>query len=322
VQASAPIFYHAYAGFADIEYKLGEHVVLGAGARYDDVKQTLRTAAGVTSKGDFHGFQPKLTARYMFSRDSQVYGSVTKGFTQGGFNSSLAGTGSPLATFPNQQLWQYETGFKSMFDDHRGNVSVALFYIDAPSFNAAATVPTPIGPRVIQVSVGKVKSYGFELDASYQLTPELQLDASGGYNRVYPTVLSPTIAPGVGNVGEQFQRAPLWTYRASATYTHRLGGDKSLELNGAVSGVGPTHFCGESAVFGPCPVRKAYALADASASMVWSRYRVTLFARNLFNATYASDFLAKSALAQFGAPSAGVVYGDPRYWGVRASAKF
>ncbi len=63
-------------------------------------------------------------------------------------------------------------------------------------------------------------------------------------------------------------------------------------------------------------------LVDASASLVWSRYRVTVFARNLFDATYASDWLAKTALAQFGAPSAGSVYGDPRYWGVRVNAKF
>ena len=44
--------------------------------------------------------------------------------------------------------------------------------------------------------------------------------------------------------------------------------------------------------------------------------------RNLFNTTYVSDFLAQSALAQFGGPAAGSVYGDPRYWGVRLNAQF
>lgn len=125
-------------------------------------------------------------------------------------------------------------------------------------------------------------------------------------------------APGVGNVGEQFQRAPKWTYRAAATYTQPLSDTLSLEMNGALSGVGPTRFCGESAVFGPCPARDAYHLVDASISLVWPRYRISLFARNLFDTTYPTDFLAKSALAQFGATSAGSVYGDPRYWGVRA----
>ena len=321
-QAVPPVFYRALAAFTDLEYKIGDHVVLGAGARYDDLTQDLRPATGASLTGNFHGFQPKVTARYLFTPDAQIYGSITKGFTQGGFNSSLVGTGSPLATYPNQQLWQYETGFKTNFDDRRGNISLALFYIDAKSFNAAATVPTPIGPRVIQVSVGKLKSYGVEVDASYHVTPELVLDASGGYNRVYPTVLSLTIAPGVGNVGEQFQRAPKWTYRLAATYTHPLGEGMSLEFNSAVTGVGPTNFCGEAQVFGPCPTRNSYTLVDASVSMVWPRYRVSLFARNLFNTTYATDWLSKTALAQFGAPSAGSVYGDPRYWGVRASVKF
>ena len=321
-QANPQVHYRAYAAFTDLEYELSNHVVIGVGARYDAIKQDLRSLTGVLSKGRFHGFQPKVTARYLFDPDTQIYGSITKGFTQGGFNAALAGSGSPLETFPNQRLWSYETGFKSSFDDRRGNFSLALFYIDAQSFNAAATVPTPLGPRVVIVGVGKVESYGFEVDTSYRVTPELLLEASGGFNRVTPTVLSPTIAPGVGNVGEQFQRAPKWSYRAGATYSASLSDRLSFELNGAISGVGPTRFCGESAVFGPCPTRSAYHLVDASVSLVWPRYRLTLFARNLFDTTYVSDYLAKSALAQFGSPSAGSVYGEPRYWGIRGTAKF
>jgi iron complex outermembrane receptor protein len=321
-QALAISRYKAYAAFTDLEYKLTDQIVLGAGARYDEIEQELQPLTGPLAKAKFRGFQPKVTARYLFTPDTQVYGSVTKGFTQGGFNPPLIGTGSPLATFPNQRLWSYETGFKSSFDDRRGNIALALFYIDAQSFNAAATVPTPIGPRVVIVNVGKVKSYGVELDSSYRVTPELLLEVNGGYNRVYPTVLSPATAPGIGNVGEQFQRAPKWSYRAAATYTQPLSDTLSLEVNGAVNGVGPTRFCGEAAVFGPCPLRESYNLVDASVSLVWPRYRISLFARNLFDKVYVSDFLAKTALAQFGSPSAGSVYGDPRYWGLRLNAKF
>lgn len=321
-QPIAKVYYEAYAAFTDLEYKISDRFVLGGGARYDEIKQELQPATGGSETAKFRGFQPKLTARYLFTPDSQVYGSITKGFTQGGFNAVLFGTGSPLSTFPNQRLWSYEAGFKSSFDDRRGNVSLVIFYIDAQSFNAAATVPTPLGPRVVTVAVGKVESYGLELDSSYRLTPEFLIEASGGYNRVTPTQLAPTIAPGVGNLGEQFQRAPKWQYRLAATFTQPATDELSLEFNGAVSGVGPTRFCGESAVFGPCPERKAYHLVDAGISLVWDRYRVSLFAKNLLNTTYATDFLARSALAQFGAPSAGSTYGDPRYWGVRATAKF
>jgi|GEM_PF-1323676 len=321
-QPVAKVYYDAYAAFTDVEYKLSNSFVLGAGARYDTIKQELRPVTGGSEKASFHGFQPKLTARFLITPDSQVYASATKGFTQGGFNAVLFGSGSPLSTFPNQRLWSYEAGFKSSFDDRRGNVSVAAFYIDAQSFNAAATVPTPLGPRVITVAVGKVESYGLEFDSSYRVTPDLLIEASGGYNHVAPTQLAPTIAPGVGNVGEQFQRAPKWQYRLAATFTQPATDDLSIEYNGAVSGVGPTRFCGESAVFGPCPTREAYHLVDASISLVWDRYRISLFARNLLNTNYATDFLARSALAQFGAPSAGSTYGDPRYWGVRATANF
>ncbi|MEG3151017.1 TonB-dependent receptor [Sphingomonas sp. ZT3P38] len=312
----------SYAGFADLEYKVSDHFVVGGGARYDEITSELQPLTGSRVKARFNGFQPKVTTRYLITPQTQIYASITKGFTQGGFNAPLAGTTSPQKTYPNQTLWSYETGFKSSFDERRGDISVALFYIDAQSFNAAATVPTPIGPRVVTVPVGQVKSYGVEIDGSYRVTPTLLLEVNGGYNPVTPTVLSPNISPGVGNVDEQFQRAPKWSYRLATTYTRPVSDGLSLELNGAVNGIGPTHFCGEAAVFGPCPTRDPYTLVDASASLVWSRYRVTLFARNLFDATYASDWLDKTALAQFGAPSAGSVYGDPRYWGVRVNAKF
>ncbi len=95
--------------------------------------------------------------------------------------------------------------------------------------------------------MGKVESYGLEVDTSYRATPELMLELSGGYNPVEPTVLSPNTAPGIGNVGEQFQRAPEWSYRAAATYTQPLSSTLTLELNGAVNAVGPTRFCGEAA---------------------------------------------------------------------------
>lgn len=321
-QGIATTDYTAYAGFTDLEYRLNDHIVLGGGARYDEIRSELQPVTGAPVSAKFHGFQPKLTARYLFNPETQIYASVAKGFTQGGFNAALAGTDSPQRTYPNQTLWSYETGFKSTFDDRRGNISVAAFYVDADSFNAAATVPTPVGPRVVIVPVGQVRSYGVEIDSSYRVTPDLLLEVNGGYNPVTPTRLSANIAPGVGNVDEQFQRAPKWSYRLAATYTRPLGDDLSLELNGAASGIGPTRFCGESAVFGPCPTREAYTLVDASASLVWSRYRVSLFARNLLDETYVTDWLAKTALAQFGAPSAGSVYGDPRYWGVRLNAKF
>lgn len=321
-QGSATTEYTAYAGFTDLEYRLSDRIVLGGGARYDEITSELQPVAGSSVTAKFHGFQPKATARYLFSPQTQIYGSITKGFTQGGFNAALAGTNSPQKTFPNQTLWSYETGFKSSFDDRRGNVSIAAFYIDAQSFNAAATVPTPNGPRVVTVPVGKVRSYGIEVDSSYRITPDLLLELNGGFNRVTPTELSSNIAPGVGNVDEQFQRAPKWSYRLAGTYTKPISDKVSMEFSLAASGIGPTRFCGEAAVFGPCPTRDPYTLVDANASIVWAQYRVSLFARNLFDETYVTDWLDKTALAQFGAPSAGSVYGDPRYWGVRLNAKF
>jgi iron complex outermembrane receptor protein len=319
---AASILYDGYAVFTDLEYRLSDHFVIGGGMRYDNITQELRAPSGLRTEDDFHGLQPKLTARYMFDSDTQLYASASKGFTQGGFNGALAGTGSPFETFPNQRLWSYETGFRARFDERRGNVSIALFYVRASSFNAPATVPTPTGPRVVTVPVGQLESYGVDFHTTYRATPNLILEAEGGYNIVEPTELVPTVAPGVGNVGEQFQRAPKWSYRLSATYTQPLSGELSLEVNGAVNGVGPTRLCGEAQVFGSCPQRDPYHLVDASLSLVWPRYRVSLFARNLFDTIYASDFLSPSGFALFGGPSGGVVYGDRRYWGIRASARF
>ena len=257
-------------------------------------------------------------------RKLQIYASITKGFTQGVSTLRWSYRRQPARDLSEPcDFGNLETGVKTNSTTAVAAFPSPCFYIDVQSFNDGSDRSDANRRRAWSGFGRQLESYGVEVDASYPSFPELVVDLSGGYNRVRPPVLSADHRAGcLGNVGEQFQRAPKWSYRLAATYTQPLSDDVSFELNGAVNGVGSTHFCGEAQVFGPCPTRNAYTLVDASASIVWSRYRISLFAKNLLDKTYATDFLAGTALAQFGAPSAGSVYGDPRYWGVRASAKF
>lgn len=314
--------FDGYAVFADLEYELTDRWSVGLGFRYDSLEKSLiQPTTGSSVAETFDGSQPKFSARYQFDDDSQTYFSAAKGFREGGFNPLL--TGTALGSYPVDELWSYELGYKSRFAANRGTFDVSAFYIDVSSLNGSATVDTPVGPRFVTIPIGQAESYGVEVASSFEVTDAFLVELSGGWNSAKATELAPTTTRNTAQVGEQLPNAPEWTAKLEGTYTVELSADKSLRFNVSGSGVGPTNFNGSSTLPRAALVeRESYYLLDAGATLRWAQYALTAFVKNATDETYAEEYIDQTDFALFGGTSSGVFYGRPRYYGVSFRASF
>ena len=316
--------FDGYAVFSDAEYALSEQWVLGAGIRYDSIDKTqVNPTTGVTLAGTFSSTQPKISLKYRFAPNAQVYTTVAKGFREGGFNASLAGTA--FQNYPLEELWSYEAGVKSTFADGRGYVELAAFYIDIEQFNGGALVVNPTTNLLQQatVPIGAVESKGVELSTSYQFTDRFSIDLSGGYDIAEPTELTPTTQPGQAIVGEQLTNAPLWNVQLTPKVDIPLNNEMTLGLLASVSRTGPTNFSGGAS--GTTTLlfeRNPFTIFDARASLEWRNYTVTAFVKNASDEIYPTSYLPLASILSFGGTSNGAIYNQPRYYGVSFRAKF
>ncbi len=322
VQPFDHVEFEGYAVFTDLEYALDDYWTIGAGIRYDSIDKSINFVNNPAAvlEDTFTGTQPKFTVGYKLNDDTRIHFAAAKGFREGGFVPTLIGT--PLERFPNDELWSYETGVKSTFGEGRGSAEVAVFYIDAGAFNGTALLPTPVGTRLVTVPIGKVESYGLELATSYRITELFTVDFLGGYNQAEPTELVEGVQNGTALVGEQAIEAPLWNFRLAGRLDIPWERNTNIGLQAAFTGVGPTNFLGENLPDAPLTERDPYYLLDVRALFEWENYTLTAFVQNATDTVYAETYRPLSASAAFGGTSRGVIYNDPRYFGVSFKAEF
>src|SRR6185312_3324895 len=99
------------------------------------------------------GTNPKFDLSYHLTPDVLAYATAAKGFREGGPLLSIPATvcgpdlaaigltGAPTAFRPDT-LWNYETGLKSSWLDHRLTVNAAVYYIDWKDIQQLVALPT------------------------------------------------------------------------------------------------------------------------------------------------------------------------------------
>lgn len=132
---------------------------------------------------------PRFALAYELNDDVNLYSSASKGFLPGGFN--LAATSDPtvdaddIAQFGSEELWSYELGFKSRLPNGRGFINGAVFYIESDGWQE---IQIDVDPETGFVTTptyfsneADIVSRGFELEAQYEPTDRLTLNAVFGY---------------------------------------------------------------------------------------------------------------------------------------------
>jgi iron complex outermembrane recepter protein len=330
---------------------------LTLGLRYSwDTKQVLRTQNGAVpytlgadkifnyGRKKFSAPTGHLTLDYRANEDINLYLRAARGYRSGGFNLRQAthnGNAAappfgnrtiPLTPFDEETIDAFEIGAKTQFFD-RVRLNVAVFHNIYK--DQLATIPVPIVGSgsfgTITVNAGKTTYSGIEVEGQVKISDNFSIDGNLGYLNVnvknFPGAdITNTTRNIAGLLNGAGAYAPKYTGAIAANVVVPLSGDAKL-----TGRLGYNYTSGYQMFANPltAPFSKttegdARGLVDGQLRIEGIKFGgsgdgfgVTLWGKNLTNKKYvtrAVDF------GQLG--FAGVIYGDPRTYGLTFDVEF
>jgi iron complex outermembrane receptor protein len=313
----------AWALFANLGYELSDQFRVDGSLRYDRDKRvnTTLTPAGFLPNvpgfpqgrtGDkrrvvFDDLQPKLTLTYQPSDDVTLYTGYSRGFRSGGFNQTGVGAvagGNGIVgvsdIFKAETASTFEAGIKTRLLDRKLTLNAAAY--STITKNSYFFVFLAANSTQNLGNVPKARIQGFELEANFRPTPDIQLNAAAGY-----TWSEIKAFPDATAIGNELPLISRYTYNLGAQFTPELGGELEGLLRIDYRRTGKTWWEPFNTTF-----RKPVDLVDARMGVNSDAWSLTAFAQNLFNKKYNAEF----------SPGGFVFKAKPRVYGVEAAYKF
>jgi len=281
---------------------------------------------------EFDALQPKISLTYDLSENTTLFGSWGVGFKTGGFNN-LGGTeiislflvnpdGLPTAPpeiYEEETSSSFEVGFRSTLLDGNLQLNAAAYHTEVDDMQFFEFYVGPFGLLRTVEGIDEVTIQGFEVGASWQMTDGLRLDA--GYSTIDGEIDAMTVRPYVA--GNDVPNAAEFTANVALTWDQNFGnlnlmarleyayqGDifyhvvqgsdldvpKSYDFEGLPYEVPATLFGGLATSYSKTKV-DGYGITNLRVGVGGERWRVTAFARNLFD----EEFIAEVIMApEFG----------------------
>jgi iron complex outermembrane receptor protein len=278
-------------------------------------------AAPVYASKTWHNTSPRLVVDHQLTPDTMVYGSVTRGYQAGGFNS--VSTQANGGRFDPETITSYELGAKGRIADLGITYSAALFHylfknLQAIALDNSLTVPAYV------ITTSDVEANGLDAELNWQVATPLRLFVNGEYiDQKYKaqhhvlTVQHDLTGQAVGT--------PTLQMSAGIDATMALAGGKAeWSLQG--SRTGATRCNDDSASQGNCLSTAAFKVGEArnrvDTRIGWAapgdHWGVGLIVNNLLDKRYVSGLSSLSA--PVGVPYT-ASYSDPRRIQIEFSAK-
>jgi len=275
---------------------------------------------------EFDALQPKISLSYDLSDNTTLFGSWGVGFKTGGFNN-LGGTeiislflvnpdGLPVAPpeiYDEETSSSFEVGFRSTLLDGNLQLNAAAFHTEVDDMQFFEFYVGPFGLLRTVESIDEVTIQGFEIGASWQMTDGLRVDA--GYSTIDGEIDAMTVRPYVAgndvpnaaeftanlaltwdqNIGNLNLMARIeYAYQGDISYHVVQGSDldvpKSYDFEGLPYEVPAMLFGGIGTSFSKTKV-DGYGITNLRVGIGGERWRVTAFARNLFDEEYIAEVI-------------------------------
>src|SRR5581483_883247 len=231
--------------FGEVTARLNEHWEVTAGARrYQTGLKADTNLCGaqeaVFFMGQFcgpghftdtaNGLNPKLSVRYIHNQHVQWYWLAAKGFQFGGiqinppapgFEQSANNAGFSFGPYKSSKLWNYESGLRTDWWNHRLHFDLTAFYLDWKDLQLSVAIPYLVTNLQLTViaNVGHAHSTGVE--AAFEVVPfrgarlQSSFTFANAVTDVGETINGVDVPPGTRLPGSpKFQMANVVAYEA------------------------------------------------------------------------------------------------------------
>ncbi|WP_319491615.1 TonB-dependent receptor domain-containing protein [uncultured Desulfobacter sp.] len=257
---------------------------LTAGLRFEQSKRTLEdrqhTTYGSTTivtdnlERTESELLPKLALDYRINKNLMTYSCVAKGYKAGGYSYAVDDPG--LAAFDPEVSTAFELGLKTEFPEQKLRVNLAGFYTKVDDYQDRVMLDMS---TVVQANVTETDIYGFELEASYVLSPTLTLNGFIGYtNAEYGDYIDPMTQ--VNYRGNRAAFIPEYDAGLFLEYRNRFG----LFARAEMQYIGSTYFDRANA-----QEQGSYALYHMKLGYEQEKWDIYLSAKNLTDEPYVVD---------------------------------
>ena len=291
---------NAYAVFGQLVYAVTDRFEVTAALRYDidDRRQTDYTPLYAATPGlpkvydaTFRSLQPKVSLAYKLDGGNLLYATAAKGFRSGGFNNNSVVT----RQFEQEELWNYELGFKTVLADRKLYVNGAAFYTPITDRQVYGLDLRIGAAQFIANPIPKSHIVGAELEVTAVPVQDLNISFGGTVLRTnideYDTsVFAGTVTNG-DYKGNRLNQVPEWSVNAAIQYSAELGNGSKLIPRFDISGSGG-HYYWE---IDNADRRDTVWLANARLTYRTDRFEVSAFATNLFNVEYDMEYVSPAS---------------------------
>jgi outer membrane receptor protein involved in Fe transport len=230
-------------------------------------------------------FTPKLALTWEVDPTDTLYATAAEGYRIGGSNFPIpvgnCGVASPNS-FASDSLWSYEVGDKSRFFGNKLSINADVFYINWKNLQQLVSLTCGFN---YTTNVGNATSYGAELELKAKPISSVTIDLAAGLTHATLTNSDGAAAGVVGAVdGANLPGVPNFNVALSAQYNFNVSGDAYGFVRGASHWVGKS-YGGFNPTLSSDPDynRPSYSTLDLSTGLIWDKWELTLFAKNLLN---------------------------------------
>jgi iron complex outermembrane receptor protein len=278
---------------------------------------------GVTRNGSWSDVSPRVVLDIKIAPDVMWFGSVAKGYKAGGYNSVQVNS-----AFDNENVWNYETGFKTAFPSAGVVLNASTFYYMYKDKQALALVTATQGSELPQylVDTSDEQAWGLDVDATWKASDHFTLFANAEYiNATYKDNMTQGDNP-VDLSGEPTGE-PYLSASLGASYGWVLGSAGNLDLSGRYAYRGASRCNADSTLQGTCQVSPSFKVGEATQRLDmrfgWNsmseKYGLAGYVTNVLDDQYVTG-VNNLTTNIFGTPFASI--SEPRMWGVEATVKF
>jgi iron complex outermembrane receptor protein len=176
----------------------------------------------------FRKFTPRVILDYHLTPDVMVYGSWSRGYRSGGWNSRAAVI-TAIGPYEPETVDSYEGGVRTTLLDRKLTVNITGFYTDYKNKQEEVITGSPLNPAVTQTLVenaGKARIKGAEFELEAAPVTWLRLHGSVGYlDGKYTSFIQNGV--NIANT-RNLRYAPKWSVSVGGDVTVPVGENKII----------------------------------------------------------------------------------------------